>query len=351
MKKAYAYWKAARLVAGTKKKNLFWELVKLIQYKSLTGYGPELYLLYRLYEVNKTNWPFFIGKSQMSRMLHKVNDASTFHMMDDKVDFFLFCQRNEIPSPEILFSINASKEYDGIPNADTEEKFISCLEKLNSGRYIIKPIIGSYGEGIYSIQYHGGNVTDLKTGFKMERHRFYQELRHLPYLIQPCLSPNDNLKRIMPEPACGAIRVISYQKKDGDTVFPFSFITVPVKGQVISNFMHGSTGNLIAGVDSSSGELKQGVGVGASGLMESYSKHPDTNERFKDLRIQEWDEILTIAAKAAACFPLIRFIGWDFAATEDGIFIIEGNPMCDPDGLQVTLKRGIKEDLENLLQS
>jgi|GEM_PF-4143652 len=343
----------SKLIAKKTKRSVFREIVRLIFYKILTGYGSELYLLYGLYEKDKKDWHEFIGKSQMSKMLHRVNKASEFAVLDDKIDFFLFCRHNGLPSPEVAFVINpGEKKYEGIENVDTLEKFSLHMEELGFGNYIFKPVKGSYGDGIHSVKYGRKGFTNLKNGAVLSCSELYREFeKTIPYLVQFTQIPSDQMLKIMPPPACGAIRVISYQREDGEVDFPYSFITVPVKGQVISNFIHGASGNLIVGVNSNTGQIETGYGFGNKGLIRPFEMHPDTNIKFNDLKIHEWNHILKIAEKGAKLFHAIRFIGWDFIVTNKGIFILEANPMCDPDGLQLTRQKGLKNELEELFQS
>lgn len=54
-------------------------------------------------------------------------------------------------------------------------------------------------------------------------------------------------------------------------------------------------------------------------------EHPTTHFVFKNAQIPYMEEILDMAKKAALEVPEVRWIGWDFAVTEKGPIIIEGN--------------------------
>ena len=67
----------------------------------------------------------------------------------------------------------------------------------------------------------------------------------------------------MPFPACGMVRVVSYLNKNGKVSIPYAFVTIPSEGQIVSNFMHGYTGNLLAAIDVKNGELLKGFRFGS----------------------------------------------------------------------------------------
>lgn len=56
-----------------------------------------------------------------------------------------------------------------------------------------------------------------------------------------------------------------------------------------------------------------------------YLEHPTTHFVFKNAQIPYMEEILEMAKKAALEVPEVRWVGWDFAVTEKGPIIIEGN--------------------------
>lgn len=56
-----------------------------------------------------------------------------------------------------------------------------------------------------------------------------------------------------------------------------------------------------------------------------YKEHPTTHFVFKEAQVPYMEEILEMAKKAALEVPEVRWVGWDFAVTEKGPIIIEGN--------------------------
>lgn len=344
--------RTSKIISAKSNTLMIRELSKLVHYKIVTGHGPELYLLYSLYEKDISEWQQFLGKNEMCEMLLQVNTSSDFITLDNKINFYLHCEKAQLPSPRILLSIGAGKEYLNLPNASDFSAFESLFEELGFGYYIFKPTQGSYGDGIHSFSFNQEGFVDLKNEYIFSPAEMFEKFIGSGdcYLIQRTLIPTPQLRKIMPFPACGMVRVVSYLEKNGDVSILYAFVTLPSEGQIVSNFMHGFTGNLLAAIDVKSGKLKKAFRFGSDQLMTSFDFHPDTKERIEGLEISEWDKVLKTAKDAAKTFGSIRFIGWDIAVSDAGVTILEGNPMCDPDGMQLTMQKGIRDELASRLK-
>ena len=66
-------------------------------------------------------------------------------------------------------------------------------------------------------------------------------------------------------------------------------------------------------------------------------------------QIPKWKEILEVAKQGAISFPELKTVGWDIALCNRGLLLIEGNHHWDPDGPQITLRRGIKKEMMALV--
>jgi len=56
-----------------------------------------------------------------------------------------------------------------------------------------------------------------------------------------------------------------------------------------------------------------------------YDSHPLTKKKFKDVQIKGVKEAFDKSIELARKIPQVRYIGWDFAFTEDGPVLVEGN--------------------------
>ena len=138
------------------------------------------------------------------------------------------------------------------------------------------------------------------------------------------------------------VRCFTLMLKSG-IIIPWTFIKVGRNGSFVDN---GGAGGLLVGIDSEKGILNT-YGVDEYGYR--YEKHPDTGIAFKGFALPEWDSMITLCKKMAAMEPKVPWIGWDMAHTDHGWVVIEGNSLSEAIGPQVTMQRGIKEDLERYI--
>lgn len=327
------------------------ELFNLMECKIKTGHGPEAYLMYEFYNKNRENWKSYLNKRQMCDLLFEVNNKTEFWMFDDKIAFYLLCKKFEISSPRVLFSVNAPKKYEDIADIHNFSDFKSIIQRYDGKKIIFKPVKGSHGEGIFSTVIRKEGVIDQQKNEFYQYKNFYENLTHASktYMAQKLINPHSDLKKIMPSPACGMIRVVTFLMKDQNVVVPYAGMTIPRHGSVISNFMHGINGNLTAAINISSGRLNDSIGLDQDGFVQFHSCHPDTQISFNDIIVPRWDEVVALCKNSALVFNTIRFIGWDVAVTDENILILEANVMCDPDGLQLNTQTGFKAEIESLI--
>jgi hypothetical protein len=67
-------------------------------------------------------------------------------------------------------------------------------------------------------------------------------------------------------------------------------------------------------------------------------------------QVPQLDDVLRIAKHGDRAFPELKLIGWDVALCENGIFLMEGNNLWDPDGAQITFRRVIKKEMMALIE-
>lgn len=81
-------------------------------------------------------------------------------------------------------------------------------------------------------------------------------------------------------------------------------------------------GGVLAAVDDKSGVV---ISDGFTEDGRFHSHHPDSDLVFKGFQIPDWKELLTIAETAHRSMPNQRYIAYDFAHTDNGWIMIEGN--------------------------
>ena len=170
--------------------------------------------------------------------------------------------------------------------------------------------------------------------------------------MQERLFPHEDLKDLMRNDTLGTFRVITFNRKH-DVAIPFGYFKIPVgETKANDNFAHGQSGNLAAAIDTTTGKLRaaRGPAMNYHYCLRSFSKHPDTGKNIENFVVPNWFEICELARKAALALPELTTVGWDIALSRNGIVLIEANDIYDADAIQVSLGRGIKHDIVELMQ-
>ena len=130
------------------------------------------------------------------------------------------------------------------------------------------------------------------------------------------------------------VRLPSFITKDGFKVLN-PYFRMGRAGSVVDNTGHGG---VFAAIDPQTGVL---ITDGVDEVGHTYPVHPDSGLTFKGWQIPRWQELLQLAEKAHRSIPAHKYIGWDFALTDDGWVLIEGN-WGQPHG-QCATKIGVRD--------
>ena len=115
------------------------------------------------------------------------------------------------------------------------------------------------------------------------------------------------------------IRIPSFLR-DGKFTVIWTRMRMGKKGAIVDN---AGAGGIVVNVDPKTGIIT------SDGIDESYNrfeKHPDSGLTFKGWQVPRWGELLsTVEELHRTVFNKHVYIAWDFALTDDGWVVIEGN--------------------------
>lgn len=90
-------------------------------------------------------------------------------------------------------------------------------------------------------------------------------------------------------------------------------------GSVVDN---AGAGGVFACIDADTGILSSD-GVDEDGVY--YERHPQSGLKYRGWQIPQWGELLAVAEEVHRSLPHHKYVGWDFALTEKGWVLLEGN--------------------------
>jgi hypothetical protein len=352
------YVQVSRTIAAHSHRNPGRVLVRSLWARFAYGLGVQDFWLFNLDAKEPRQWREYLTKNAMNALQAPVNPARHKELVTNKLLFHERCASCGISTPPILGVVLYQEKLPlpkGIPAAKTGGELKEMLLKYEGQQLIFKDVRGAWGQGVLLVQIRGGRIIDHNNNDLPPESIFKHCARYeSSFLIQEFLSTDERLKPIMPGPALGTIRVVTIlDGARGDVLVPYAFVKITTSGNITDNFYHGSTGNLLGGIDISSGRIMCAWGMSdpQPGCLVQVQRHPNTGTDLPGFPLPEWQQILAAVRHAATRFPELRTLGWDVAITTKGICLLEANCNYDPDGPQITLDRGVRSEISALYNS
>lgn len=200
--------------------------------------------------------------------------------------------------------------------------------------FVEKEVLSCMGKGVKLV-----DINKLGTSTEAYFNKLIATGRHL---LEERMIQCAEMSRFNPS-SVNTVRCITMRTDEGIEV-PWCFMRTGKGGSFVDN---GGSGGLFLGVD-----VKTGV-ITSPGIDEhnkSYAVHPDTGVRFEGEQIPRWNEMIQFCKTESAKIKGMNYLSWDMALTDSGWDVIEVNEIGQLIGPQMTMKRGIRKELENLLQ-
>lgn len=176
-------------------------------------------------------------------------------------------------------------------------------------KLFIKPNFESYGNGAKLFDYV--NDEEAETFF----HSLFQEGDN--WIVEERIFQSPKMS-VWNDTSVNTIRVNSYLTKKSFHILG-SFMRSGRKGFVVDN---GGSGGIFASVDDKTGVI---ISNGANEYGNEFTKHPDSGYTYKGTQIPQWNELISIVEQAHRTIPHHIYVSWDFALTNSGWSLIEGN--------------------------
>lgn len=171
---------------------------------------------------------------------------------------------------------------------------------------------------------------------------FASLMKNGAHILEECVQQCGVMAKLNPS-SVNTVRVITFYTRHGIKQ-PYFFMKIGRAGSFVDN---GGAGGILVGIDNETGKL---CTDGFDELNHCYPAHPDNGTVFKGFQLPEFEELRALSAELSAMIPAVKYIGWDFAHTENGWVIIEGNGRSQMIGPQTVFKRGIKAEVKGFMK-
>lgn len=247
----------------------------------------------------------------------------------DKIVFYTFLEGAGVPYPKVRAILSTSNRLlKGTPTFSTTESFAEYLRSEADYPLFAKPSHGNFGRGSFFLSEYDSETDSIvfSDGSREPVAEFVNSLETKlsgGYIFQQVFHPPSFLAELC-GPRSSTVRVVVVINKDGPKLLSAVW-KIPTGNNVIDNFQHGRTGNLVSSVDVQTGEVKRVIGQGQDGEFIEVHEHPDTGETLIPLTLPNWKDIENLCFKAAQIMPGIRLLHFDVALSEAGPLLLEIN--------------------------
>ena len=285
----------------------------------LYGIDPIEYFLYHFEKKDHDSRREFLSDRERMFGCVKMMSWKTFEELKEKDVFYHLASKFFNRDVCIIKSKADKKDFD---------EFV-----IKHPVFFGKPITGTLGVGadIYSISKFN-NSEDAFEHFLTQGHWILEEI-----IKQDAEMASFN------ESSVNTIRIPSFITKKGEHVILNPTIRTGRKGSVVDN---AGAGGITAMIDIITGNI---VTEAIDKKYNRYKVHPDSGKPFVGTQIPKWNELVKIVEIAHRSLPSRhRYVGFDFALSEKGWQLIEGN-WGQLIGSQTATQKGIRYQFESLM--
>lgn len=317
--------------------------------------GPFHFSLLGLARVPERDWDtYIIMGPQFDASRNALSPGAIRGVIDNKLLFHAHCLRAGLPTIPIICRVGGQPDQraDVIEQVHDPARFVELMDAAPSELFI-KPVDGAHGEGAFpATRRNGAFEFDGACGGAAQLFAHLQQRcgPNASMLVQPRIRCHDAMRPLGSDCGLPTVRVVTAMV-DGTARILMACLRVPVGNSVTDNFGDGTTGNLVVGIDVESGVLMPARRSARRDwpVMVTVDAHPDTGFRFAGSQLPFWPEIVGLVLRAQHSLPDLKTIGWDVAATQQGVLLVELNSNYGVYSLQVAYQRGLKKELSRQL--
>ena len=205
---------------------------------------------------------------------------------------------------------------------------------LKAHRVIAKPNKAALGAGV--------EIFTIES--KQDADSVFEHLKQhgCEYIAEEFIIQNGKMAEWNPS-SVNTIRINSFLN-NGKFNILCPFIRTGRKGSIVDN---GGQGGIFASVDKVTGKI---ITPGMDERGNIYQAHPDSGITYNGWQVPSWDELVGLTEEIHRNMPKHIYISWDFALTDKGWVLIEGNWgefVCQ----QMTNRRGLKKEFLTYLNA
>lgn len=292
--------KSVHKKSGKNSVSLFFDIIKCgLKY----GAGYKDYELCEWWNLNDEQRATYVTRGINNTIVTLLNNKEYYHILDNKIEF------------NNTFSEFLGRKWIDMSTA-TIDDFKAFLDGLDV--IISKPENEACGRGIEKI-----NVADFGSAEAL-----FEHLKSINSgLSEEFVRQHEAVSKLYPL-SVNTYRIVTVLT-DGVPHIVYAFVRIGNGGRFVDNI---NAGGMAAPINIDTGIIEYPAFDKDSNYFET---HPYTSCAIKGYQLPQWDKAVQTVLKAATKVKEVGYVGWDVAATKDGVVLIEGNPFPGHDILQM----------------
>lgn len=286
--------------SGIGRTKLFFDVVKCgLKY----GAGYRDYELCEWWNLNDSQRATYVTRGINNTIVTLLNNKDFYHILDNKIEF------------NKTFSKYLGRKWLDMQAATTED-FKAFLQGLDI--IISKPSEEACGRGVEKL-----NVADYPSADAL-----FEHLKSINSgLVEEFVVQHEAVAKLYPL-SVNTYRIVTVLT-EGVPHIVYAFIRIGNGGRFVDNI---NAGGMAAPINIQTGVIEYPA-FDKDSIY--YETHPYTNCPIKGYQLPQWEKAVETVLSAATVVPEVGYVGWDIAATKDGVVMIEGNPFPGHDILQM----------------
>ncbi len=282
------------------------------------GFLPGEYVAFSLERKGMEERKSYVSDQQRRMYRYKMNDILAANIFIDKSKTYI---KYKDYYHRTVISISKPQDFSRF------QQFVSTHEE-----FVLKNALDSLGKG----------VSLVKRAEMGDERAFFNACIHKGIHVLEDRIQQSKALSAFNETSVNTVRVITAKTQKG-IIVPYCILRMGRKGAFVDN---SGNGGIIACIDYATGKLKTD-GYDEKGNI--YLAHPDTGTTYKGAQLPEWEKLQALSEEVANKTEKINFVGWDFAHTEDGWVMVEGNDSPHIIAQQMILG-GLQQTMKDLLK-
>jgi hypothetical protein len=313
------------VVAKDPARKSYWLIVYEILILSIRQKSFPIHYFSRfLYRKGSTDIFSYVKNNVIISLQQYFNKNDFIQILENKILFHLYFRDSSVNTPKLLAynQYNVFFVDNEIHKVNSTESFSLLLHRIlnetsESGILFIKLAISSHGgKEIFRV-----SLSDL-TQNTPYINKLYKIVSESIFIFEDLISQHPQLNEL--NPSCiNSLRIASYFNTENEAEILSGFLRVGSGKSFVDNT---SQGGFAVGIEENESKLKEfgysSISIAGGKII---TRHPDTNQTFKDYSIPFLKEAYDMVLCAARMLPSIRLVGWDIAIGSKGPVLIEGN--------------------------